>query len=60
MTVHVQGPDGGFDIKSVFVPPHDDVLDSDRPGGEAARFCWRTLEQKKNCCFLVVFLNRML
>lgn len=35
-------------IKRVFVPPHDDVLDSDRPGGEAARFCRRTLKQKKN------------
>lgn len=26
------------------------VLDSDRPGGEAARFCWRTLKGKKNLC----------
>lgn len=24
------------------------VLDSDRPGNEAARFCWRTLKGKKN------------
>lgn len=28
------------------------VLDSHRPGGEAARFCWRTLKGKENRWFL--------
>lgn len=55
--VHVQvqmvAP-GGF-VDSAFsgnIEGVCDVLDSDRPGGEAARFCCRTLKGEKNLWFL--------